>query len=283
MIGLAALAGVGFAAGLCLLVSGIRPSPVGDVARRTWSQGVSNKLKKIDRKQVWIAAGLGMGIAVITRWPVAALGAAVFGWFVPLSGARSVRDHIEARTEAIALWTEMLRDAAGTSRGLEGMLAATASSAPLPIRPDVQRMARRLEYEPLTIALDGLASDLAHPIGDLVVTALRLASTAGSRRVRQVLDDLAVAAHQEASMHRRVDVARQRPRTTMRLVAVIVGLFIVGMLVFARTYLAAYGTTLGQLVLAIVAVYWALGFWWMAKMGRLPQVERFLATSGRRP
>ena len=177
----------------------------------------------------------------------------------------------------------MLRDTAGTARGIEGMLVATSSSAPAPIRADVQRMARRLEYEPLNVALDGLAEDLAHPIGDLVVTALRLASTAGSRRVRSVLDDLAVAAHQEASMHRRVDVARQRPRTTMRLVAVIVGVFIAGMLMFARTYLAPYGTALGQVVLAMVGLYWGLGFWWMTKMGRLGQVERFLATTGRRP
>jgi Flp pilus assembly protein TadB len=173
----------------------------------------------------------------------------------------------------------MLRDAVGTARGIEGMLTATAPSAPVAIRDDVVRMARRLEYEPIEVALDGLAHDLAHPIGDLVVTALRLAAAAGSKRVRLVLDDLAAAAHQEASMHRRVDVARQRPRTTMQLVAVIVGVFIAGLLVFSRSYLHPYATPLGQLVLAVVAVYWALGLVWMSRMGRLPEQERFLARS----
>ncbi len=282
MIALAILSGAGLAGGLCLLASGLRPRPVAYASPSTMVTVWGRRARSLDPRRVWIAIGLGAVALLITRWPVAAAGAAVAGWFVPLPGGRSAQARVEARTEAIALWTEMLRDTAGTARGIEGMLAATASSAPAPIRSEVQRMARRLEYEPLAVALDGLAEDLAHPIGDLVVTALRLASTAGSRRVRLVLADLAVAAHQEASMHRRVDVARQRPRSTMRLVAIIVGVFIAGMLVFARTYLAPYGTPLGQVVLVIVAVYWAMGFWWMARMGRLAQVERFLATSGHR-
>jgi Flp pilus assembly protein TadB len=280
MIAVATLAGIGFAAGLCLLISGLRPKPVAASSRRSTFVGLAAQFEGIDHRKVWVAVGVGIGVALVTRWPVAALGAAAVGWLLPLPGERGSQDRVEARTEAIALWTEMLRDAAGTARGIEGMLTATAASAPVPIRAEVQRMARRLEYEPLAVALDGLAADLAHPIGDLVVTALRLAATAGSRRVRLVLDDLSVAAHQEASMHRRVDVARQRPRTTMRLVTIIVGLFIAGMLIFARTYLAPYGTALGQVVLGVVAIYWAIGFWWMSRMGRLPQVERFLATSG---
>ena len=68
------------------------------------------------------------------------------------------RQLADRRTEALALWAEMLRDAIGTSRGVEGVLVATAATAPLPIRDDVQRMARRLEREPLDSALDGLAT-----------------------------------------------------------------------------------------------------------------------------
>lgn len=282
MIALVALTGVGFAVGLCLLVSEIRPSPVlpaSPVGDEPWT----TRLRKADPRRVWISVGLGVVTLVVTRWPVAAAGTALAGWFVPLPGQRGGRARADARTEAIALWTEMLRDAAGTSRGIEGMLTATANSAPGPIRPEVQHMARRLEYEPLEVALDGLAEELSHPIGDLVVTALRLAASAGSKRVRLVLDDLAISAHQEAGMHRRVDVARQRPRTSMQLVAVIGGLFIAGLMLFARTYLAPYSSPLGQVVLAIVVAYWAAGFWWMARMGRLTETERFLARAGARP
>ncbi|MGH9211737.1 MAG: type II secretion system F family protein [Acidimicrobiales bacterium] len=170
----------------------------------------------------------------------------------------------------------MLRDAAGTSRGIEGILVATASSAPGPVRAEVRRLARRLEDEPLQDALDGLADDLAHPIGDLVVTALRVATTAGSRRVAVVLGNLAAAAHHEASMRRRVDVARARPRSTMRLVAVIVAAFVTGLALFAKGYLAPYGTPIGQLVLSLIGFYWTMGFVWMARLGRVPEVARAL-------
>lgn len=282
MIALVFALGAGFAAGLCLFVSGLRPSPV-PARSRSGTDGWRERVPSVDPRRVWLGAGLLVVTLVVTRWPVAAIGAAVAAGFVPLPGRRGERTRTDARTEAIALWTEMLRDAAGTSRGIEGMLTATANSAPGPIRPEVQHMARRLEYEPLEVALDGLAEDLSHPIGDLVVTALRLAAAAGSKRVRLVLDDLATAAHQEASMHRRVDVARQRPRTTIQLVAVIGGIFIIGLMLFARTYLAPYGTPLGQVVLAIVAAYWGAGFWWMARMGHLPETERFLARTGARP
>jgi Flp pilus assembly protein TadB len=278
MIAVVMLAGAGFAAGVCLLLSTVwhdqAASDAGPPPR-------ARRLHvEVDARRVWLALGCGAAAGLVTRWPVVALGGAVLGWFLPLPGTRHAATAAEARTEALALWTEMLRDAAGTARGIEGMLTATASSAPAAIRPEVERMARRLEHLPLDTVLDGLATDLAHPLGDLVVTALRLASSTGSKRVRGVLDDLAAAAHQEASMRRRVDVARQRPRSTMRLVAIVVVVFIAGLLLFARTYLAPYGTALGQIVLALVAVYWGLGFWWMARMGRLPQVERFLAAQG---
>ncbi len=227
-----------------------------------------------------VSFGTGMAAVLLTRWPVAAVGGAAFGWW--LVGRRQHRpaaDHA-ARTEAIAGWCELLRDAAGTSRGIEGILVATASSAPQPIAPSVTNLVRRLETEPLDDALHGLADDLAHPLGDLLTTALRLASSAGSRRVRLVLDDLAHVAHLEATMYRRLDVARARPRATMRLVAMIVGGFVLALALLARGYLAPYRSPLGQLVLVVVTGYWALGFWWMHRMGRAAPVERFLTRVG---
>lgn len=237
----------------------------------------------LDTTRAAVAVAAGVLAGLVTRWPVAAAGGIALGWWAPTLLRGRAHQRVEARTEAIATWCELLRDAAGTARGIEGMLVATADSAPGPIRPAVQRLARRLEHEPIDSALTGLAHDLAHPLGDLVVTALRLAATAGSRRVRHVLDDLATAAHLEAGMQRRVDVARQRPRATMRLVAIVVACFVSGLALFAREYLAPYGTPLGQLVLLVVLGYWGLGFWWMQRMGRPSSVERFLAPKGGAP
>jgi tight adherence protein B len=273
MVVLGALAGMGLAAGAWLLATSLW----GTVTR----DGAPTRPRRAQRtrvppERVALIVAAGLVTLFVSRWPVAGLGAAVAAWWIPLPGQRADRQRAEARTAALAQWCATLRDAAGTARGIEGILTATAPAAPAPIRAEVGRMATRLEAQRLDVVLDRLADDLAHPIGDLVVTALRLASTAGSRRVRQVLGDLATAAELEASMRRRVDVARQRPRSTMQLVAAIVAAFVVGLIVFAGDYLAPYGTAIGQLVLAGVALYWAAGFWWMARLGRLPQAQRFL-------
>ncbi len=273
MTGLAAAAGALVAAGLLIAVSGFSPTPVRGRPMRTRRAATDPLLP--------VAAMAAGGVALlITRWPVAALAAGVAGWTTATGFTSRRRVSDATRAEALALWVEMLRDAMGTARGIEGVLVATAATAPQAIRPEVTRMARRLAYDPLDEVLDGLADDLAHPVGDLVVTALRLASRAGARQTRDVLADLANAAYREGEMHQRVDVARQRPRTAMRWVASIIGGFIALLVVFAQDYLAPYETAVGQIVLVFVSVYWGLGFWWMARMGRFAPIERFLA---RRP
>jgi hypothetical protein len=272
----AALAGLLMVGGIVLAVTGFR-------TRLTHATGPRARFGGRKAAGTVEAGGCalmaGLAVLVVTRWPVAATGAMVAGWCAPVwLRGRSQRDR-QARTEAIALWAEMLRDAIGTARGIEGVLVATAATAPVPIRVEVQAMAHRLGSESLTSALEGLGRDLAHPVGDLVVTALRLTATAGTREVRGVLDDLAAAAYAEAESQRRIDVARERPRAAMRYSALIIGLFVVGLMVFSGSYLAPYQSAVGQLVLLFVAAYWAAGFWWMQRMGRLAPVERFLAAA----
>lgn len=273
MTALAAISGATFAIGVMLLLSGLRPTQ--PTPRR------SRRAVEVEPAQAVACVASGGFALLVTRWPVAAAAAAAAGWLLAgaVLGRRRVSD--AARAEAMALWVEMLRDAMGTARGIEGVLVATASTAPSAIRPEVTRMARRLAYDPLDDVLDDLAEDLDHPLGDLVVTALRLASRSGARQTRAVLEDLATTAYREAEMHQRIEVARQRPRTAMRWVTAVIGGFIALLMLFARDYLEPYGTVTGQLVLVFVLVYWALGFWWMSRMGRIAPTERFLARGPR--
>ena len=275
MTPLAALAGFLTIGGLAFAALSLRPVPV--------AERVRPHLPVVDertRRRAVLAVAAFLIALVLTRWPVAALAAGTAGWATGGMRSKRSRQLADRRTEALALWAEMLRDAIGTSRGVEGVLVATAATAPLPIRDDVQRMARRLEREPLDSALDGLATDLDNPLGDLIVTALRLTSTAGGRQVRDVLNNLAAAAYAEAESKRRIDVARERPRAAMRYTAIIVATFVGLLAVFSRHYLEPYETALGQVVLAVVALYWAAGFWWMHRMGRVTPTERFLASTG---
>lgn len=270
MTALAGVAGALAAAGLWVAAVSLRKTPMRPLLGR------GGRRWRFERRQVAAALGLGLVVLVVTRWPVAAVGGAIAGWVAAGLPPRPQRDVDEARTEAIALWAEMLRDSMGTAHGIEGVLVATAPAAPLAIRAEVQRVADRLRREPLNTVLDDLADDLRHPLGDLVVTALRLTSTAGGGRLRDVLSDLAASAYSEADSHRRVAVARQGPRSALKYTAMVIGGIVALLVVFSRSYLEPYGTLLGQVVLAAVGFYWALGIWWMAKMSRPTPIERFL-------
>jgi tight adherence protein B len=173
----------------------------------------------------------------------------------------------------------MLRDAIGTARGIEGVLVATAATAPNAIQYELQAMARRLQHEPIETVFSGLADDLNHPIGDLVVTALRLTTTSGGAHIRDVLDSLADSAYRAAESQRRIEIARERPRAAMKYTSIIIGGFVLVLMIFTRSYLRPYNSALGQVVLAVVGLYWAGGFWWMHRMGRTEPVERFLVAS----
>jgi tight adherence protein B len=260
--------------GLMLAWTGLTEVPVkerGNTARRV--------REPIPPQRLVIIAAPGLALLVITRWPVAALGASVAAWFAT-SPALKQRNESADIADALTTWAEMLRDATGTPRGIEGVLVATAAGAPVLIRPHVVRLARRLPYESLDTALDGLADDLDHPIGDLVVTALRLSAHAGGRHIRAILDDLASTAREEAQMHRRVEVARARPRADMRSVLMVMAMFVTLLVVVAQDYLAPYRSAVGQVILLVVGIIWAFGVMAMGRLGRGRPTERFLAMSG---
>jgi hypothetical protein len=272
VITIAAVSGLLVIAGLVLVGTGLRkraPRPrsarVG--RRRTWVAPAPERVALI--------GAAGLLTLIVTRWPVAAVGVGVAAAYA--SKPAPSRPDDGAKADALTAWVEMLRDATGTPRGIEGVLTATAAGAPALIRPHVLRLARRLAYEPLDDTLDGLADDLDHPLGDLVVTSLRLAARSGGRQIRSVLDDLAAAAREEARMHRRIEVARERPRSDMRSVIMIMAVFVVVLVLAANKYLEPYDRPMGQVVLCVVGLTWAAGIAAMVRMGRSHPVERFLA------
>jgi Flp pilus assembly protein TadB len=269
-------------AGAWLACSGLVPREARSgrsVPRIISAPTTSTPASKVRVEQAVGALVLGSVMLVLTRWPVAAGGIAIAGWIIVGWARRETSRAYEARTDAIAEWAEMLRDGIGTARGIEGVLVATGPTAPIPIRPAVARMAGRLPYESLADVLDDLADDLNHPIGDLVVTALRMASKAGGRQIREVLTDLAESAHGEASAYRRISVARKRPIATMRLTSILILAFILILVLVSRPYLAPYGTFTGQIMLLLIVGGWGSGFWWMARMARPAVVPRYLAAT----
>lgn len=227
-----------------------------------------------------VVAALAGGL--LTRWPLAMLGCGALAWFArDLFGAHSVREAETTRTEAIASWTEMLRDTIAGAHGLEEAIASTAGVAPVPIRAEVVSLAVRLDREPLGDALAVFADDLDHPIGDLVVASLGLSARGAVGDLVELLGTLAVAARDEAGMRLRVEAARSRLRTAVRVISACTLLMAVGLVVLNPSYLEVYDSALGQVVLAVVVGLWATGLWWLTKMGRFIAPERFLAVDPR--
>jgi Flp pilus assembly protein TadB len=230
------------------------------------------------------ALAAGFAAAVVTRWPVPTLAIGALGWFAPeLFGSRAARDRETARTEAIAAWTEMLRDTITGAHGLEEAIMTSASVAPDPIRREVVDLAVRLERQPLTSSLEAFADELAHPTADLVVAALRLASEGAVGDLAELLGTLAVSARDEAGMRLRVEAARARLRTAVRVITGCTLATALGLLLLNRPYLAFYGTTPGQAILAVVAGLWAASLMWLGRMADFVTPERFLATRTTEP
>ncbi len=188
----AALAGLVAAAGLVLAFSGLRKQEPPAPARAAGRPMPWHRWQVPAPERVALIAAATLVTLVVVRWPVAVVGVAIAVTYATRPHAR--HDDDAAKADALTAWVEMLRDATGTPRGIEGVLTVTADGAPMLIRPHVVRLSKRLAYEPLDDTLDDLADDLDHPVGDLVVTSLRLAARSGGRQIRSVLDDLATAA-----------------------------------------------------------------------------------------
>jgi hypothetical protein len=232
-------------------------------------------------RRLLVPMTIGVVVWAMTGWPVAAatavLAAAAGG---RLFGGGRQRDAAIARTEAIASWTEMIRDAIGAAAGLEEAVMATATIAPEPLRPAVGMLVARLQRENLATALVAFGEQVHHPSADLVVAALTIAARMEASDLTGLLTRLADAIRGDARMRIRVEVGRARIRTATRVIVGVVGATIVLLTGFNRGYLQAYDSFGGQLVLVVVAGIFAGGAVLIDRMATLSVPERFRARTG---
>ncbi len=228
-----------------------------------------------------LAVGLALAAIALSHWPVLVCVAAGAGWYSPTwMHRRGGHDHELALVEAIAAWTEQVRDTLAAANGLEHAIGATAALAPRPIASAVQRLAARVDYESLPSALRRFADDVDHPMADFVVAALIIAAEKEARDLGALLGHLAESARDEARMRTRVWVGRARSRSAVRIIVSVVAAFIVGLLLFNRSYLRPYDSTSGQFVLALIVASFAASFVVMSRMGRIAMPQRFVARRG---
>ena len=270
---IAALAG-GAGAGLLIAVAGLTGRPLlGDsstIRERAISSQALGRLA--------VVTLVALLVLVATGWVVGAFLAALAAWALPrLLGGKAARQSAIGRTEAVATWTEMIRDSIVAASGLEEAIVATASVAPSAIAPEVRALVRRLGHERLPEALIAFGEDVHHPSGDLVVAALVIASRLEASDLSSLLSRLAEATRGEARMRVRVDVGRTRVRTATKVIVGVVACAILFLAVLNRSYLTVYDSAGGQIVLAFVGGTFALGGWLLARMAAIDMPERFTA------
>jgi len=214
---------------------------------------------------------------VVTGWPVAAVFAGLGTVLAPrLLGGKQARQAAIDKTEAIASWAESVRDTMAAAAGLEEALTATAVAPPAAIAPEVRRLSERLRHQRLTDALASFGDELDHPSSDLVVAALTIAAKMEAADLGSLLSRLAVSIRDDATMRVKVEVGRQRLRTSAKIILGSVAATVVMLMVLNRTYLDAYDTLLGQTMLAVVGGVFAGGSWLMARMSDIDLPERFV-------
>ena len=274
---LAILAGAAAGTGMFLFLVAMRGLPPKQPG------GPPGRLQRMAREMAGargvIAVVAGLVTLVATRWLVAGAGVflLVLSWR-GLAGAASERVAL-VRLEALATWTESLRDTIAGAVGLEQAIPASLRAAGPTLAEPLARLVDRLHTrEPMPVALRRFADDLDDPGADLIIAALIINSRLRGPGLRDLLGALSRSVREELDVRRKVTADRRSTRRSAQIVVgVSVGLAL-ALAIFDHSYVAAYDSLAGQVVLAVVAALYALGIVWMRALARFPAPERLLAS-----
>jgi hypothetical protein len=275
----AILAGAAVAAGLLLVVDAVRPE-----------RGESDRVVKmpIDVRPLIIRAAAAVLAAVVilaaTQWVLPAVVCGAIGWWVAglLVDRKSTGPGELERVEALATWTEQLRDVLMAGDQPIGAIQATVSTCPEPVRPQVRALAARLGRQPEQVVLRQFADDLDDPTADLIAAGLLVALTKGGKAER-VLSSLAQQARHQAERRKLLEAEREPARREVWWVTGLMTLQLLGGLLFARSsYLAPYRTFSGQVVLGVLLGAFLALIVYVQRLSRFTRPARFLSLKGMR-
>jgi tight adherence protein B len=248
-------------------------------ARHAQGRRDDSAVRRMRRLAFPIATGLLC--LVVTRWPVAGILGAVAAGTLPGNIRKVAPGSASRRAEAVAGWTEQIRDSMAASAGLAQAIVVTAASAPLPIRPEVCALATGLANGiSLEAGLRTFARDVDDPAAEFLVCALLLAATSRAQKLGEVLSALIDSIRADVSMHIRVDASRAASRSSVRTVVFFSLAFAAALMVVGREYLSPFGTVTGQAVLAVIGLFYAVGLTLMVRLVRPAAEMRLLERVG---
>lgn len=248
-----------------------------DLRRRApaFLRGESRRAQR-NRTILFVAVGAGVLVWLITGWVVAVV-AIPAGTLVArrlLQGSDNKR--VIQRLDAMEEWTRSMAGVITVGSGLEQAIMATGRSAPTAIAPEISTLIGRLRARWSTPeALRAFADDLDDITGDLIAAQLVLGAERRGPGLSRVLEDLAESVSEEVRARRDIESDRSKPRATARWVTII-ALAVIGLFMLQGSYVAPYGTPLGQVALVFLSAAFLGCLFWMDRSSRLEQPARFI-------
>jgi tight adherence protein B len=233
---------------------------------------------RVLRPAILIAPAAGMFAFAFTGWPALGIALMLGLMVIPGIGRRPIKQRDERElVEAVATWTEQIRDTLAGAHGLEEAIVAASQRVPTAIDEAVKRLTAYMAYGRLEDGLRRFAMDVDHPTADFVVAALSTANQFQARDISQLLGHVAQCARDESRMRSRVWVSRARTRSAIRIISLVVVAFTGGLVVFNRPYLEPYSSFEGQVVLGLVLGTFVAALVLMHRMSTIAMPRRFIS------
>jgi hypothetical protein len=266
--------------GILRLARGLTLIPAGmlQLPRRRSSRALSSK----EKRTMITGVVVGAVILVATRNLVFAViaGSAVVLWPMIAGGGKAERAAL-TKLEALAQWTESLRDLAQKDSGLESVIPKTVDGASDVLVAPLRRMSRSLSVRvPLPEALSRFADDVDDAKADQVVAALALAARQRQGRLSRVLSAQSKSLREELEIRTKVMRERNSIRREAAQVAGLSAVLILAASLFAPPSLphGETGAAAQLLPLALAGAYLFV-FSRVKKLAEPEQEPRFLSSS----
>lgn len=277
-----ALLGMLLAIGLLGIGRLIRGLPLLPSLRSDKPRRAAGRLSATEQRTLLTGVVVGVVVVLVSRNLVFGViaGAGVVLWPMVVGGGKAERAAL-AKLEALAQWTESLRDLAQKGSGLESVIPRTVSTASDVLVGPLRLMSRRLSVKvPLPEALSLFADEVDDASADTVVAALALASRQRRGRLSDVLSTLSGALRDELEQRTKVMRERNVVRREAAQVAVLTAVLVVGASLFAPPSLPNEGgDTASQVLPLILAVAFVFVFSRVRKLAE-PEIQpRFLSSA----
>ncbi|MDA2969151.1 MAG: pilus assembly protein TadB [Actinomycetota bacterium] len=235
------------------------------------------KTKFLNSLKFFGGPAVALVVYLLTAWLLVSVVTGLVVSAVPaLKSKQRLRRDERGLADAIATWTEQLRDTLAGAHGLEQAIVATSVHAPLAISSAVSRLSAQIQYGKLSDGLRRFADDVDHPISDFVSAALITATEYQARDLAQLLGHLAQCARDEGRMRTRIWVGRARTRSSVRIITFVVISFVCALVVFNREYLNVYSSFEGQIILSGIFILFGCSLIMLDQFSRIAAPQRFI-------